>query len=177
MEAKDQKDLQDFLNGAVFSPTPYPPANGEVSVHVKNAKFPLDWNATYYAINARNGIAEKPCAGCGGKGRIALMDGRDGDCPRCGGAGVVKDCFATEYDVIACRLDTLTLSKRAAVAVFADKRGSDYRAYAVEDGDFSTMRVSDPYEDYKFVRHIYDNRDEAQAEADRLSGLKKGDEK
>jgi len=174
IKGKLHKDYLDEAN-VIISPTPYPPTHGEVSVFIKNAKYPFDWNAKYYAVTMSSAVNMVNCNGCNGVGKIVLMSKETHPCPVCNGKGEMGKTVRT-HRVREYRLGMFVCSQQEAYALFCDTRGGDYHRAKINSNHFADMMIDDTGTDYEYgdPRYLYDNREEAQAEADRLNGGRVG---
>jgi len=147
-------------------------------VHVPGAKFPLAWNAEYYAVRQVSDKERVTCKTCEGTGKVRLPSPtgdvyREYDCPECECEKEITVAVKTEYRVVVCRLRGVERDPFDRISVrfkftnhngWVDLSSADELKEMVGSAAYDGMPV-----------HIYQAREEAQSEADRLNGVKGGE--
>jgi len=125
-------------------------------------KFPLRWDAEYYAVWPFNEWKHVECPACGGKGRVVLGDGNEYDCPNCDCDGAVNTMVENGYIVLICRLNQISVygGGKEAMARFTCEGHADL---VVKDDGLKCMAVDKP--GYGQPHHIHNDYEEAAAEA------------
>jgi len=146
-------------------------------VHVPGAKFPLAWDREYFAVRLESDKERVECGTCDGTGNVILPSpvgdyGKEYDCPECEGEKKIVVAVKTEYRVSVYRVWTIgrrdCYPKQFCVSFKTDKSSGGNGYWLEVIGDGLKVMSADVTTDCKPV-YIYDNREEAQAEADRLN--------
>ena len=147
---------------------------GSVEIAFTGAKFPIGWDRDYYAAVTRYTATPKQCAGCNGFGRINLLNGSKGICPKCGGDGIIK-ILSSKYVVGIFRLLRVVLSVDDAELMLETKNSPPWTGYLIRisSRDFATMKLL--LECGDDVRHLYDDVKSAADEAEKLNAQTRGE--
>jgi len=137
-----------------------------VSVTFAGLKFPIKWGVDYYTPVTTSRETRIHCSACDGAGEVTLRDGRIYECPNCGGKGVSREYDYT-YSVGVYRLDCVYTYEDRAELMFRNKNQGRY--ICVKSNRFATMRLTVDGADDDKTGYLYDTREAAQAEANRLN--------
>jgi len=156
-------DAMEAIVSNDFEPIP----DGE-AVRIVNAKFPLRWDSEYYAVWLVDERGDIVCPACNGAGKVVLCDGKKYICPNCDETkkehGVI---IKREYRVLEYRLNTVAVynhGKETSVRfTCAGHEDLFVKSSGLADMSIERTRHKERYS----PRYIYNNREEAQLEADR----------
>jgi len=145
--------------------SPKPRGPGKVTVTFAGLKFPVEWGTDYYFLTYHCETKRGPCAACGGSGEVTLNDGSSHRCPSCKGSRESAK-YTRSHVVGICRLESVHLNEDRAELAFHSK-GDGERVY-IKSHCFATMQLTGVMGDRE-PRYLYDTREAAQSEADRLN--------
>jgi RecJ-like exonuclease len=146
-----------------------------------NAKYPIEWDKTYYAIGYKEKNIYAPCEACDDTGKV-MIKGEEYQCPKCKGNWREKKIVSKTrvYHVEKYKLSEIEVTSDSngtgAIRLCFKQLTTDGRygnTINVRQSDFEAMEDESRY----YKRYLLDEQKVAMAEAKRLNSENKSEGK
>ena len=138
------------------------------------AKFPIEWDRTYYAVGYKEKSVFAPCVPCDDTGKVTIK-GEEYKCPKCNGNWREKKVVSKtrvyhveKYKLSEVKVTSGGIQLRFEQKVIDNRCGNNIN---IRQSDFETMKIENSYSE----RYLFDDQKTATAEVKRLNAESKSE--